>query len=169
MHVIVDGYNVLFAIARYGRGRPVAEALDEARARLLPQLVRYAQHTGDRVTVVFDSRQPAGGASHRESVRGVRIIYSHPPRTADDDIRQIAEASSAPRHVRVVTSDRALRHACARAGADVVGAKTFHRRLCDLLRQADADRHEHQLKHEPPDADEVREFLELFGGDEPDD
>ena len=168
MHLIVDGYNVLFAIARYGRGRPVAEALDEARARLLPQLVRYAQHTGDRVTVVFDSRQPAGGASHRESVRGVRIVYSHPPRTADDDIRQMAEASSGPQHVRVVTSDRALRHACTRAGADVVGAKTFHRQLCDLLREADAERTEHQLKHEPPSDAELRHWLDVFGADEPD-
>jgi hypothetical protein len=64
-----------------------------------------------------------------------------------------------------VTSDRALADACRRAGAEVVGAKTFHGRLTDRLRAADAERHEQQIKREPPSAAEVREFLELFGGD----
>jgi len=159
MHLIVDGYNVLFAIARYGRGRAVADALDEARGRLLPQLVRYAQETGDQVTVVFDSRR---------SLPGVRVVYSHPPRSADDDIRRLVETSTGPQHIRVVTSDRALADICRRAGAEVVGARTFHNGLTARLREADADRHEHQIKRQAPDADEIREFLELFGEDDPD-
>jgi len=168
MHLIVDGYNVLFAIARYGRGRAVADALDEARGRLLPQLVRYAQETGDQVTVVFDSRRPAGGASRAESLPGVRVVYSHPPRSADDDIRRLVETSTGPQHIRVVTSDRALAGACRRAGAEVVGARTFHNGLTARLREADADRHEYEIKRQAPDADEIREFLELFGEEDPD-
>ena len=125
MHLIVDAYNVLFAIGRYGGGRKIADVLDEARRRLLPQLVRHSQHTGDQVTVVFDSRQPAGGASRHEGLPGVRIVYAHPPRTADDDIRRMVEASTAPQHVRVVTSDRELRDACSRRGAGGVGARSI--------------------------------------------
>lgn len=166
MSLIIDGYNVLFAIGRYG-GKPIGEVIEQARTRLLHQLVRYHQETGDGVTVIFDSKQPAGGASREESLPGVRIRYSHPPRTADDDIRRLVETSTAPRHIRVVTSDRALARDCAQAGADVVGAKTFYHELSRQTRQADAEGREHQLKREPPSADEVREWLEIFGDDEP--
>lgn len=167
MHLIVDGYNVLFAIARYGGGRPISEVIDEARERLLPELVRYAQETGDQVTVVFDSRQPAGGATRAESLPGVTVRYSHPPRTADDDILALVERSTGAGHIEVVTSDRELAGACRRAGAEVTGAKSFYGRLQGLLREAEADQHEQQIKREPPSDAEVRHWLEIFGDDEP--
>jgi len=140
--------------------------LDEARERLLPQLVRYAQQTGDQVTVVFDSRQPSGGATGRQSLPGVSVVHTHPPRIADDDILRLVAESTGPAHVRVVTSDRALADACRRRGAAVVGAMAFYRQLTDLLREADAARAEHQLKREPPSDAELRYWLDVFGDDE---
>jgi len=169
MPLIVDGYNVLFAIGRYGRGKAIGEVLDEARQRLLAELVRHCQHTGEAATVVFDSRKATGGASRQDTLPGVRILYSHPPRTADDDILRLVEQSTAPRQLRVVTSDRELRGACARHGAEVVGARTFYRQLAALARDADADRREHLLKRQPPDDDELRYWLDVFGDDEPQD
>ena len=167
MHLIVDGYNVLFAIGHHGRGRSVADVLDEARQRLLPRLVRHHQQTGDSVTVIFDSNKHLGGARNAESLPGVAVRYTAPRRTADDEILALVGQSSGPQHLRVVTSDRELGDACRRGGADVVGAMTFYRQLGDLTRCAETERTEHQLKTELPDADEVREFLDLFGGDLP--
>jgi len=161
MPLIIDGYNVLFAIARY-RGHSVGDALEEARSRLLDHLVCYHRAKDDDVTIVFDRRQPTGGTSRQERVGGVRILYAHPPRTADDDILRLVEASTAPRHLRVVTSDRELATNCARCGASVVGAMTFFNELTRYTRQAKREQEEHQLKTQPPSDAEVAEWLEVF-------
>lgn len=167
MQLIVDGYNVLFAIAHHGRGRAIADVLDEARERLLPKLVCHHRQTGDTVTVIFDSNKHLGGARGGKSLPGVAVRYTAPRRTADDEILARVEQSSGPQHLRVVTSDRELGDACRRGGADVVGAMAFYHQLSDLTRRAETERTEHQLKTEPPSHDEVREFLDLFGGDLP--
>lgn len=162
MPLIVDGYNVLFAIAEHG-DRSVAEAVEEARSRLLRHLTRYHQATREPVTLIFDSGARTGGATREERLPGIRILYSHPPRTADDDVRRLVEVSTAPQHLRVVTSDGELARACARLGARVVGAKAFLGELAALAREAKADESEDRLKQQPPSADEVREWLEIFG------
>jgi len=160
--LIIDGYNLLFAIARFG-GRPVAKAIEEARARLLDQLIRYHRSTGEAITIVFDKRKHTGGARAQESLPGIRIVYSHPPRTADDEIRRLVEGSTAPRHIRIVTSDRELARACRERGASVVGARTFFTQLTSVVRRADADEDELRLKQNLPSADELAEWLEAFG------
>jgi predicted RNA-binding protein with PIN domain len=164
MPLIIDGYNVLFAIARHG-ARSVAEAIEEARGRLLRHLARYHQAAREPITIVFDQSRHTGGATREERQPGVRILYAHPPRTADDDIRRMVQASAAPARVRVVTSDRQLARACAECGAQVVGAMAFYRELADLERHSRDDEHEHRIKTQPPSDDEVREWLRLFSED----
>ena len=162
MHLIVDGYNVLFAIARHA-GQSVAEALMEAQRRLLSELTVYTRQTGETVTVIFDSARGTGGASHEERHGRVRVRYAHPPRTADDDIRRLVEMNPKPRSLLVVTSDRELGADCRRRGARVVGSMSFFR---DLTRHTEADRDEEEemlLKTQPPTPAEVREWLRKFG------
>jgi predicted RNA-binding protein with PIN domain len=161
MALIIDGYNVLFAIAERP-GHELAAAIEAARARLLKHLTRYHQATRDLVTVIFDQSAHTGGASAEERLPGITLRYSHPPRTADDDIRRLVEASHAPQHLRVVTSDQALSRDCARRGARVVGAREFFNELLRLAEQSRDDEAETRLKQQPPSAGEVREWLEVF-------
>ena len=165
MPVIVDGYNVLFAIARYG-GRPISAVIEEARERLLSRLVAYHQATGLGVTVVFDSRRARGGARQDETVQGVRVVYSHPPRTADDEIFLLVKTSGDPRTILVATSDRKLADACTGEGAASIGAIAFYRELEDVCIEADEDDAEQRLKEQVPSDAEVRELLEAFGEDD---
>ena len=162
MPILIDGYNVLFAIAHHG-GQTVAEALEEARRRLLRELVIYARETGERVTVIFDSARGTGGATTEERHGSVRVRYTHPPRTADDDIRRLVEVSQHPQNLRVVTSDRELGHDCRARGARVEASMSFY---LDMSRRADAGREDAEemlLKNQPPTAAEVREWLKKFG------
>ncbi len=161
MALILDGYNVLFAIAEQ-KGRDMAAAIEEARARLLKHLTRYYQTMHESITTVFDQSAHAGGATHPESLPGIRILYSHPPRTADDDIRRMVEVSHSRQLLRVVTSDQALGRDCTRLGARVVGAKAFIRELTQLADQSRDDEHETWVKQQPPSADEIKEWLEVF-------
>jgi predicted RNA-binding protein with PIN domain len=162
MALLIDGYNVLFAIAEQ-KGQDVAAAIEAARARLLKHLTRYSQATHDPVTLIFDQSARAGGATREEGLPGIRILYSHPPRTADDDIRRIVETSHAPQHFRVVTSDQALGRDCARLGARVVGASAFFRELTTLAEASQDDERETWLKQQPPSAAEIQEWLDAFG------
>jgi predicted RNA-binding protein with PIN domain len=164
LSLIIDGHNVLFAIAPH-RGRTVSEALEAAREELTSQLLRHHRLSGEAITVVYDSRRFTGGASPQESLPGIRILTSHPPRTADDDILRLVRESTAPRTLRVVTSDRELRAACVACGAAVVGAMTFYRELLQEATSTVKGEEESRIKTQSPSDDEVREWLDIFGGD----
>jgi predicted RNA-binding protein with PIN domain len=98
-----------------------------AARRLIADLERFAESTGDPVTVVLDAGPPelAGRA------RGVEVAIA--PRrgrdAADDEIVRLLEAGEAPGPVRVVTSDRELAGRVRALGAEVEGARTFRERL----------------------------------------
>ena len=165
MPLIVDGYNVLFCLAPHGTNSS-PEAIEGARERLLRLLMSYLQATGQSITVVFDRKVPSGGARREETLGGVRILYTHPPHTADDDIRRMVETSTAPHTLRVVTSDRELGNACSRCGAAVVSASAFLGDLNGVVAAARANETEQRMKQEPPSEDELRYWLNVFGGDE---
>ena len=162
MPLLVDGYNVLFAVVPDGpSARP--EVIEAARERLLRQLLSYHQATGQPITVVFDQGAFARGACREESFGSIRVLYTHPPRTADDDIRRLVTASTAPQTLRVVTSDRELGRACSRHGAKVVSANAFLDDLHRVAAAARGDETEQRRKEEPPSEDELRYWLGVFG------
>src|SRR4051794_12221932 len=98
---------------RPGAMRTLAERLD-----------RFAEATGDAVTVVFDGRQQDVPATV-----DVRFAPRRGRNAADDEIARLVASDPAPGELRVVTSDADLVGRVRSAGADVEGAATFRRRL----------------------------------------
>jgi len=160
--IVVDGYNVVFAIADFAT-LSEREAIERARRDLLERLAKFRRHCKVRVTVVFDRRRPTGGAWQTERVGGVRVVFPSPPRTADDEIRALVSRSSAPRHILVVTSDRELVKTCRKLGAKVRGARAFYRGLARETDRLEAEEAEHREKTRRPSAAEVAEWLKIFG------
>src|SRR5215831_2232580 len=116
--MIVDGYNLLYA-----RGDAPAPA---SRARLVRDLVAWAQARSRPVVLVFDAW--AGGTREaRTEVHGpVTVWFTRAGERADAFIvRWVGEH---PESV-VVTSDRAVQQGARRRGAAVVGAERFAARL----------------------------------------
>ncbi len=103
--LILDGYNVLFPMLPGGKA-PSPEALEAAQTQLTDALLRHHRATGEEATVVFDSHRFRGGARFERRERGLRVRYVHPPDTADDEIRRLVKASTAPR-TRIVLSSGA--------------------------------------------------------------
>ncbi|HSO98744.1 MAG TPA: NYN domain-containing protein [Solirubrobacteraceae bacterium] len=99
---------------------------DAAMLRLVDGLERWAAAEGEDVTVVFE-RPP------RPPIRSTVIEVAHAPRpgrdAADHEIVRRLRAHPAPASVRVATSDRALAEQVWAAGAAVVGAEEFRRRV----------------------------------------
>jgi len=106
-----------------------------AMVRLAASLDAFARDTGDAVTVIFDGR-PRELEVERVDVR---FATRRGPNAADDDIAALAGADDDPASLRVVTSDATLAERVAAAGARVVGAGEFRRRLDALAGEEHGD------------------------------
>ena len=118
MRWLVDGYNVIRRAPELAaRERESLQAGREALCRLLAQAARAS---ADQFTVVFDGSQSGGAAGGW----GVRVIFSSARESADGVLARLATAGTA-----VVSNDREVRQAAARAGAIAISADDFLARL----------------------------------------
>jgi uncharacterized protein YaiI (UPF0178 family) len=93
---------------------------------LVESLERFAARSGDTVTVVFD-----GEPFELEGADRVEVVFAsrRGRDAADDDIAALVERDDDPAGLSVVSSDAGLAGRVRAAGAAVVGAGEFRRRL----------------------------------------
>jgi len=116
--VVIDGYNLLYA-----RGDAPSAA---SRARLVGDLVRWAQARGRRAVVVFDA-WAQGERVEREETRGpVTVWFTRYGERADEWLLRWVTGHG---EAVVVTSDRAVQRGARRRGAAVVESAVFADRL----------------------------------------
>lgn len=101
-----------------------------AMRRLAESLAAFAAATGEPLTVVFDGRPFDLSAPPVE----VRFATQSGRNAADHDIAALVQADPDPQSLTVVTSDRELANRVRAAGAEVVGARPFRKRLDELAR-----------------------------------
>jgi predicted RNA-binding protein with PIN domain len=121
MRLLVDGMNVIGTRADgWWRDR------DAAMARLVDRLERWSAASGDDVTVVFE-RKP------RPPIRSPVVEVAHAPKpgpnAADHEIVRRVRADTAPRSIRVVTSDHVLGDLVRGLGATVEPSASFRDRI----------------------------------------
>jgi uncharacterized protein len=118
MRWLIDGYNVI----RRDPELRAAEAagLPAGRRALLALIAEVAGRSSDRFTVVFDGASVPGPAV---APGRLEVIFSRPPRRADDELVRLAGREGAG--AVVVTSDRAVADAARRAHCAVLGAEAF--------------------------------------------
>jgi predicted RNA-binding protein with PIN domain len=117
---LVDGMNVIGSRPTgWWRDRP------GAMRALVEELREFAAREGHDVTVVFDGRP------FELEGDGVEVMFAtrRGPNAADDDIAALVQRDEAPGELSVVTSDGDLARRAREAGAAVVGAGEFRRRL----------------------------------------
>jgi predicted RNA-binding protein with PIN domain len=118
---IVDGMNVIGSRPTgWWRDRP------GAMRALVESLHAFAERSGDAVTVVFD-----GKPFELEGGDRVEVLFAsrRGRNAADDDIAALVERDEDPAALSVVSSDGDLARRVRDAGAAVVGAGEFRRRL----------------------------------------
>jgi predicted RNA-binding protein with PIN domain len=111
---LVDGYNVIRRSPELAAAERVS--LEAGRTALCRLLAGVAEASGDQFTVVFDGSgrgSSAGGA-------GVRVLFSSARERADQVLARLAAQGGA-----VVSNDREVRRAAARAGAIAVSTDDF--------------------------------------------
>jgi len=118
MRWLIDGYNVIRRDPDL-RSRE-AESLEAGRRALVGLIARAERVRQDEFTVVFDGARLSGGTP---TAGRIRVVFSRPPSTADDEVMRLA------RQLRngavVVSSDRKVQDAARRAGSAVLTAEQF--------------------------------------------
>jgi uncharacterized protein len=139
-YLILDGYNVIGALERYGTR--TTGSLDASRDRLINDVLKAAGWTGRRIIVVFDAH---GGPDPEriESRAGgvVRVIYSAPGESADDVIERLL--GSLDGSATVYTGDFALQRTALARGVPRATPREFAALLDELpavTRSPDAPR-----------------------------
>ncbi len=164
--LIIDGYNLMHAWGlarqRYGPGD-----LERLRERFLHQLAnRLTDQERSRTTIVFDAGTQAPLDIPTEHVfQSMRILFARRDEDADARIERLVKEHSAPRQIRLVSSDRRLQTAARRRKGKFVTSEEFALELeknqtstsPELSRDLEA-KAQGQLTEA-----EIAEWLELFG------
>lgn len=165
--LIIDGYNLMHAwgLARqtYGPGD-----LERLRERFLRELAgRLTDEEQKRTTIVFDaSGETPADVSSIQKHEKMRVVYAESEVDADTRIEQIIARHSAPRQIRVVSSDRRLQRAARRRRGKFVTSERF----VGELQRASPDASSKPLPRELEakftgelTETEMAEWLEIFG------
>ncbi len=132
-HLIVDGYNVLFAwdeLAQTAR-----TDLDAARRRLMDILSSYAGFRKCSVVLVFDGYRVAGSPGSREPFHNIQVVYTKENETADAYIESLAAEIGANDAVYVVTSDALVQLSGLRSGVLRMPASELWQQVCDAEKE----------------------------------
>ncbi|HEY7541942.1 MAG TPA: NYN domain-containing protein [Methylomirabilota bacterium] len=142
MRWLVDGYNVIRRDPELQARE--AESLEAGRRALLHLLARAHRAPQDEFIVVFDGARLSGGAL---TGGRIRVVFSRPPLTADDELMRLARQMRSG--AVVVSSDRKIQDAGRRSGSAVLTAEQFLEALEVPGRSADADTKD-DSDEEPP-------------------
>ncbi|MBW3542919.1 MAG: NYN domain-containing protein [Planctomycetes bacterium] len=123
--VLIDGYNLMHAagLARpaYGPGD-----LERCRNRFLGWLAAgLGGAERERTTVVFDAADAPADLPRRQMYEQMTVLYAAGDADADTLIERLIAGHSAPRRLRVVSSDRRLRRAARRRRAQACDSLQF--------------------------------------------
>ena len=158
-HVIIDGNNLLHTLREHA---PIAAVGRETMVRLIE---RWRKTSGCEVTLIFDGPAPQGGLHKQLSPEGLRVRFSAPA-TADDLIVAVIRDEKDPTRLRVVTSDKAIRHAAGYRKCRCTDSVSFISELFPAERASHATR---QLPGEKPaevQPDDAEQWKQAFGDDD---
>ena len=122
-HLLVDGYNVIFA---WDELKDLAqESLEAARGKLMDILCNYAAYRRCVPILVFDAYKVKGGTREVEQYHNLYVVYTKEAETADMYIEKATHRLAKHYHTRVVTSDGMEQLIILGAGALRVSSQAF--------------------------------------------
>ncbi len=126
-HLILDAYNVIGALDRYRD----ADDFDAARELLITDALKAAGWTGRTIIVVFDAhRAPDPRREEPRAGGAVRVVYSAPGESADDEIERLLTKLEGS--ATVYTADFALQRTALARGSTRATPSEFANLLDEL-------------------------------------
>ena len=146
--VLVDGYSVLHTWPIFLTKKSRARSMSARRDVLLNVLRQYADHTGHRMTVVFDGYAAKHKPESSEPTSGIEVVYSEKGKTADDVIERLVGQAPHPSEILVVTSDNLERDTVVSLGAQSMSADLFAMEADVALQELARDVRTHSPRRE---------------------
>ena len=126
-YLVLDAYNVIGALDRYRD----ADTFDAARELLITDALKAAGWTGRTIIVVFDAhRAPDPRREEPRAGGAVRIVYSAPGESADDEIERLLAKLEGS--ATVFTADFALQRTALARGSTRATPREFASLLDEL-------------------------------------
>lgn len=126
-YLVLDAYNVIGALDRYRD----ADDFDAARELLITDALKAAGWTGRTIVVVFDAhRAPDPRREEARAGGAVRIVYSAPGESADDEIERLLAKLEGT--ATVYTADFALQRTALARGSTRATPNEFANLLDEL-------------------------------------
>ena len=165
MHIIIDGYNLIFAVSEFEQIID-RKNLETARAALLMALSPYKEKTRQELTVVFDGRDKPGDEhldlSQKQLHEGITVVFSKGT-TADEDIMDLIGSSQNPKNTCIVTSDKKILRSARSSGCKVAEPREFFERITPRTGKRRTSPHaEPALKYQEVSEEQVGYWLKIF-------
>lgn len=132
-YLLVDGYNIIFAIPEL---KELAEVnIDSARDKLKDLLCNYQGFKKNTLILVYDAYKVEGGTGSVEKYHNIHVVYTKEAETADQYIEKTVHEIGKKYHVTVATSDALEQKIIWGAGASRMSAKGLWEELEAIRRE----------------------------------
>jgi predicted RNA-binding protein with PIN domain len=154
--LIIDGHNLLHSIQQTGEdSEPISDV------QLCRILSGYLKLTDEKGEIVFDGTGPRDKSGF-DNISNLEVFFAGLGSDADTVIEDKIKASTAPRRLTVVSSDRRLRDAARARKATAVKSEVFWNNLRRQLRRKKTFK-EPAAKRRGLSESETKQWLEFFG------
>jgi len=157
--VIIDGHNLLRAIQKVDED---SESLSDVG--LCQIISRYLKQIGEKGEIIFDGTGPRDKSGF-DNISNLEVFFAGLSSDADTVIEDKIRASTAPRRLTVVSSDRRLRDAARVRKAASVKSQVFWDNLRKQLKRKKTIK-EPPAKRRGLTESETRQWLKFFDLDE---
>jgi predicted RNA-binding protein with PIN domain len=156
MPVIIDGYNLLHSVQNIGEQSGAVSDVQLCRI-----VAEYLGLVGEQGVVVFDGIGPPEKSGF-DNIRNLEVVFSGQRSDADTVIENKIKASTAPKRLRIVSSDRRLRDAARARKATVTKSAEFWYDVQKRLSRKKSKK-EPSAKRRGISGNETSQWLKLFG------
>ena len=154
--IIIDGHNLLHAIHKVDEGY---ESISDVQLCWI--VSRYLKLTGERGEIIFDGTGPRDKSGF-DNISNLEVFFAGLHSDTDTVIEDKIKASTAPKRLTIVSSDRRLRKAARARKAISIKSDVFWNNVQKQLSRKRPPR-EPAAKRRGLSESETKQWLEFFG------
>jgi len=153
---VIDGHNLLHAIPKIDEG--AASINDEQLCRIISNYMKLTAQTAE---IIFDGVGPRDKSGF-DNINGLEVSFAGLGTDTDSVIEDKIRASTAPKRLIIVSSDRRLRKAARTRKAASIKSDNFWNNINKQLNKKRPKKEPGAKRHGLSDS-ETKQWLDYFG------
>jgi len=156
MPIIIDGYNLLHSIRKVS-----GDSEEISDVQMCRVMGRYLKQIDNKGEIVFDGTGPRDKSGF-DNIDSLEVFFAGLGSDADTVIEQKIKASTAPKRLTIVSSDRRLRKAAQTRKATAMKSEVFWINVQKRLRRKKTIKEPIEKRLGLTES-ETKQWLEFFG------